>query len=783
MNRPSNTSTPFQFVFSFVSKTGCRLLKRLPVSFLMLQLATSLPSLKAQEKDTIVSNQLSAVAVRSIRATSNAPFAKSEWDKSTLQKINVGVDIPYLLQSAPSAVSFSDAGNGVGYTGLRIRGTDGTRINVTLNGVPVNDAESQGTFFVNFPDLTSSIGSIQLQRGVGSSTNGAGAFGATLSISNAEQSDTASIELNNSIGSFSTIKNTVKLATGLMKHGLQADLRMSRIQSDGYKERAASTLTALQLLTGWKINTATSLRFMYMTGNEKTGQAWNGVLQAQLEGDTAALSRHYQHNINSLYFTSQDSINLFTSDPRRYNYFTYKNQTDNYRQDYYQLFFDHQINKQLHLSLVGFLTRGKGYYEEYKYRQKYADYGISNPVSPSGADTIKRTGLIRQLWLDNYFYGSVFALQYHKNQTQLTLGGALSQYRGRHYGMIKWADKGGISADYEWYRLPSLKNDINTYVKAQHHFNNTWLLFGELQLRHVSYDINGFRKNPDINLQSNYTFFNPKAGITYLIKNTSAEKQKLYLSFALANKEPNRDDYEASPNSKPIHETLYDWEAGYEWNRQHWNISANLYYMQYKNQLILTGKINDVGAYTRTNVPRSYRTGIELQGTIAPSKWLQAGTNITLSENKVMRFTEYIDNWDNGDQEAVYKGNTAIAFSPAIISNSFVILRPFYHLPKAKAFEINLSGKYVGKQYLDNSGNEDRTIKPYFVSDIKLYYATAFHPFKKLEVIAGLNNVFNQRYVSNGYTYAYLLGGTQYTDNYYYPQAGRNWVLSLNMHF
>lgn len=752
--------------------------KILPTALLLF---SSLPAFAAN-KDSL-QNDLDPIEIRAIRAGTNAPFTQTTLSKIEIAKHNLGQDIPYLLQYTPSTVATSDAGNGVGYTGLRIRGTDGTRINVTINGIPANDAESQGTFFVDFPDLASSSGSIQIQRGVGTSTNGAGSFGATMSISNLDQMQKTGVEINNSFGSFNTWKNTVKLGTGLMKNGLQFDLRLSHLSSDGFRYRSAADLKALQFIGSWKMTANSRLRFMYMTGNEKTGQAWNGVHQSQLDGNTADLTRHYNDNLGQLYFTPQDSANLFTSDPRKYNYFTYKNQTDNYRQDYYQLFFDHAFTSHLSLNVAGFLTRGIGYYEEYKPNEKYKTYGLQPVIFPSGNDTITRSDLIRQLWLDNYFYGSVFSLNYNKHNTQLTLGGALTQYDGGHYGYIKWTKNGGVPDDYRWYNLNSQKNDFNIYLKAQQLLNDKWLLFGDVQWRSVAYNINGFRKNPTILVQTNYQFFNPKVGVSYLLKNSLTEKQKLYASIAVANKEPNRDDYEVHVKDLPKPEQLTDIEAGYEWHKATWNIAANVYYMHYKNQLILTGKVNDVGAYTRTNVPESYRAGIELQGAVKPLQWLLINANATFSQNKIKNAVNYIDNWDSGLQDAVNSGTTDIAFSPAVIGSGSFTFIPFYKHPKSKAFEMELLGKYVGKQHLDNTGIEGNTIPSYFLADVRLRYTATLRPFKALDFIVGVNNVFNKKYVSNGYNYAYKYNGNLYTDNYYFPQAGINWVLAVNMKF
>jgi iron complex outermembrane receptor protein len=723
---------------------------------------------------------LPPVEIRALRATENAPFAKTELSKKEIEKQNLGQDLPYLLQYTPSAVVTSDAGAGIGYTGLRIRGTDGTRINVTMNGVPVNDAESQGTFFVNFPDIASSTNSIQIQRGVGTSTNGAGAFGATISVSNLEQMKEAGVEINNSAGSFNTWKNTVKAGTGLLENGLQFDVRLSRMSSDGFRDRSASLLKAMQLITGWKASEQTSVRFMLMTGNEKTGQAWNAVPQAQLKGNDTDLYRHYQHNQGALYFTPQDSINLFHSDPRTNNYFTYSNQTDNYQQDYYQLFLDHHFNESLSAHIAGFLTRGKGYYEEYKSQEQFNNYGLESFISPSKTDTLSSTDLIRQLWLDNYFYGTVFSLLYEKPKTSLSIGGGFTQYDGEHYGLIKWAEY-GVPNDYRWYLLDAQKTDLNLYVKGQHKVGSKLLLFADMQYRNIGYTINGFRKNPALRPSATYNFFNPKAGITYLLTDNMAKKQKLYASVAVANREPNRDDFEASPVNLPRPERLYDIEAGYELRRLNWHVGANYYYMLYKDQLILTGRINDVGAYTRTNVPESYRTGIEVQAAATPAKWVQLRANASFSSNKIRNFTEFVDNWDVGNQDSLAHGTTDIAYSPNLVAAGSVILVPLANTAAGKALEIELLEKYVGKQYLDNTSNENRVIKPYYTTDVRIRYSLKLKPFREVGILIGLNNVLNKLYENNGYSYTYSYQGREFTDNYYYPQAGFNWMAGLNL--
>lgn len=706
-------------------------------------------------KDSVSSRreqELQPVEVRALRAGADAPFAKTELTGKELQKGNLGQDLPFLLQYTPSAVTTSDAGAGVGYTTLRIRGTDNTRINATINGVPVNDAESQGAFFVDLPDVASSTNSIQIQRGVGASTNGPGAFGATMSLSTLGQRTEAGAEGSFSAGSFNTQKYTVSAGTGLLSNGLQFDVRLSKISSDGYIQRSASDLKSLQILAGWQASEKTSFHFMLLTGKEKTGQAWNGVPQ-----DSLGTNRRY----NELGMKSDGSF--------------YDNQTDNYQQDYYQFFADHKFNTHLTAHAGLFLTRGRGYYEEYKTGESFADYGLPNFV-PAGGDTVTTTDLIRQLWLDNYYYGGLFSLMYEKKNTQITLGGLWSQYEGQNYGYVTWAQY-GVPDHYKWYTHDAQKNDLNFYLKAQHTFADKLMVYADLQYRNVAYFINGFRTNPDLKPAVNYNFFNPKAGITYFIRQNSVQKQKVYASFAVANKEPNHDDFEAATASLPKPEHLYDAEGGYEISKAKWTAAANVYYMRYKDQLILTGQINDVGAYTRTNVPNSYRSGIELQGAWLPLYWLKVHGNATFSQNKISNSTEYIDNYDDGTQKVINHGTTDIAFSPAQIAAAGAGFTPL----RKKDFMIDIMAKYVGKQFLDNTGNDARSIDPYAVCDVRIHYGVKLKPFKEASLTLAINNIFNKMYESNGYSYSYIEGGNLTTQNYYFPQAGTNWLLGLNI--
>lgn len=754
-------------------------MRLLPIALILFPLAASAQAPGITDSSG-TPRSLAPVEVRAIRAGTDAPFAKTDISGDALQRNNLGQDLPVLLQYTPSAVTTTDAGAGVGYTGLRIRGTDGTRINVTLNGVPVNDAESQSTYFVDLPDLASSTSSIQIQRGVGASTNGAGAFGGTVSIASLRVAEQAGAEAAISYGSFNTQKYTLQAGTGYLGNRFALGIRLSQISSDGFIDRSAAKLQSLQLNAAWKVAPHTTIQGMMLQGEEVTHQAWNGVPEEKLRGPDSALGAHYSANVGSLYFSPQDSANLFSASNRRYNVFLYDNQIDRYRQNYYQLFADQRFSRVLTAHLGIFLTRGIGYYEEYKPNAKYAAYGLSSPVH--GNDTFSSTNLIRQLWLDNYNYGAVFSLLTNINpKLKINAGGGASQYIGNHYGYVIWAAEGGVPEHYRWYKLDAQKNDFNAYAKAEYRPSNRWLLYADMQGRAIGYFMNGFRNNPALRPAVSYAFFNPKAGATYFLSGASGLRQKAYASMAIASHEPNRDDFEASPGSLPKPERLYDAEGGYELAARSVSFAANLYYMHYEDQLVLTGKVNDVGAYTRTNVPTSYRAGVELQGTWKLRAWLVFAGNATFSQNRIQGFTEYVDNYDNGTQESIVHGTTDIAFSPATVSSASLTWMPFHRMQRAEGLGVELLGKWVGRQFLDNTGNTSRSLSPYGLCDFRLRYnLPAVGPFfRELGLTLLLNNVLNTAYESNGYTYSYVYGAAVTTQNFYFPQAGFNWLIGV----
>ncbi|HEY2347995.1 MAG TPA: TonB-dependent receptor plug domain-containing protein, partial [Puia sp.] len=517
---------------------------------------------------------LKPVEITAIRAGDKSPFTKLNINAAQIAKTNNGQDLPYILDQTPSVVVGSDAGNGIGYTNISIRGTDASRINMTLNGLPYNDAESQAIYFVDLPDFASSTNSVQIQRGVGTSSNGAGAFGATMNFSSNAFLPDPYAEFNNSYGSFNSWKNTLKAGTGLINGHFTVDMRLSRISSNGYIDRATSDLKSAYFSAAY-ISNKTSIRFNIITGSEKTYQAWNGVPESKLYDDSAQLQQEYFNNsgyAGALYNTPTDSINLFDSKKRTYNYFTYPNQTDNYQQNHYQLFFNHEISSVLSANIAAFLTRGKGYYEEYVNDAFYSDYGIPNP--PIGDTTINSTNLIRQRWLSNYFYGGIYSLQYNKNQTSLSLGGGWTEYDGGHYGNIIWTSAGGVQPNYEYYNVPAKKTDFNVYTKWQQQLGDQFTGFIDIQWRQVNYWINGFDNNPSIVIFNKYNFFNPKAGLSW----TNGPFQA-YLSFSRATHEPNRDDFETGNTEQPKPETVNDFELGLSKKTTSYNWGITGYYM------------------------------------------------------------------------------------------------------------------------------------------------------------------------------------------------------------
>lgn len=711
------------------------------------------------------------VAVSATKASAQSGMAFTELDKTEIEKTNFGQDIPYLLQLQPSTVATSDAGTGVGYTGLRIRGSDASRINVTVNGIPLNDAESQQLYWVNMPDLASSADNIQVQRGVGTSTNGASAFGGSINITTSKTDTLPFGELNLSAGSFCTLKRNVIAGTGLINNHFAFEGRLSQITSVGYVDRATADLSSY-FITGTYFGKNNILRLNLISGKEKTYQAWNGVPQCRIDNDTAAMLAFIDRN----YLNEDEAANLLNSG-RTYNYFTYQNQTDNYQQKHYQLFYSQQINSKINANIAAYLTHGEGYYEEFKNDQSYADYNMTNPIV--GSDTITSTNLVRQKWLDNDFYGTTFSVNYDsQNKLQATFGGAYTQYYGNHFGLVNWAEYyGNNPLNFEYYYNNALKKDFNVYAKATYSISKNWIAFGDLQYRYVDYSFQGYDVNLNtVNENEKLNFFNPKAGLTFRPDN----HQSGYVSFSVGNHEPSRDDYvNSSTTSRPLAETLYDLESGYRFNNRNFTAGFNYYLMIYKNQLVLTGKLNDVGEYTRTNIENSFREGVELDAGYRILSNLQVKGNATISRAKIKMFNEYVDDYDNGGQLLIEHNDADIAFSPNVIANGIVSFEPIKNLTADFIFQ------YVGQQFLDNTSNDNRVLNAYSICNLRFNYAigNAVSKQPKLDFGLQITNLLNQLYESNGYTYSYFASGQTTTENFYFPQAGINYMASVRVRF
>lgn len=688
---------------------------------------------------------LTPVEIRAVRATPATPIAQTTLKRAEIQKLNTGQDLPFVLQSLPSVVIHSDAGNGVGYTGIRIRGTDASRINVTLNGIPYNDAESQGTFFVDIPDFSSSAGSIQVQRGLGTTAIGTGSFGGNINISTNEIIKEQTLSIFNTAGSYGTLRNSVLFNSGIIKKHFLTDLRFSHISSDGYIDRAFSKLLALHGSVAY-ISNKESIRFNIINGREKSYQAWNGI-------DEETLHTNRQYN---------SSGTEKPGDP-------YKNEIDKYNQTHYQFFYNRNITSSNKFSSAIFLTRGKGYYEQYKANQKLANYDL--PDYYNGSTYITKTDLIRRLNLNNYYYGALFSFHFQLPTRNIITGAGYTLYDGRHFGeVVRTITYADVPENYKWYNNTAYKRELSLFTKWQERIANRWYSFVDVQLRAPQYIIHGFRYNPEINQQHHWFFINPKVGVTYM-----RNRYKAYLSFGGATKEPNRDDFEAGEAGIPKPEQLYDIELGYE---QKWNkvsASLNAFYMYYHNQLVLTGKINDVGAYTRTNISRSFRMGLEWEAVVQLTQKISLTANLTLSKNRIPVFTEFIDDYDNGGQQERLHTNTPIAYSPGSTGFWNITWLPI------KRAQFSLSGKYVGRQYLDNTGNKARSIRSFYLQDARLSYT--FHTRKRglVETFVNLNNIFGKLYEANGYTFSYLYGGTITTENYFFPMAPFNFLAGINI--
>jgi iron complex outermembrane receptor protein len=715
-------------------------------------------------KDSLKTTELKEVTVSSVRAKDKNPITYTNLSKEDIAPRNLGQDVPVLLQYLPSVVSTTDAGNGVGYTYMRVRGADGSRINVTLNGVPFNDSESQGTFFVNLPDFASSLESVQLQRGVGTSTNGAGAFGASLNMQTKSFQEKAYAEVSNSVGSFATRKHTIAFGTGL-HNNFEMNARISNVASDGFIDRATSNMFGYFFNTNY-ITEQSQVKFLAFGGKQKTYQAWNGR-------DNAPLSILSDTNPGYIFGNTFNISGIKTNENGNIEGF-HKNETDNYWQNHFQLHWSENWSEKWVSNAALHYTKGKGYFEQY-----VDDYYYSNVLFSDNSqlgflglqdliidgNTISSMDYIRKRWLDNDFFGATFSLNYRNGKTDLLFGGAANRYLGLHYGEVTW-NQYNINNIGRYYDNYGNKDDVNFYTKASYNITSQLNIFTDLQYRMVFYEATSV-KFSDVN--DTFRFFNPKAGVNYQLDT----KNSFYGYFGIANKEPRRDDYESGA-IKP--ERLFDYELGWKFNTKKVRLSANAFYMRYNDQLVATGEFNDVGSAKFINIPKSYRLGIEVESTINIIDKLILQPNVTISSGKSQDFNFQL----NGNLENL--GSTNLSYSPNLVAGN-----RFSYLP-VKGLQLSLLSKFVGEQFMGNIDSDVSKLDSYFINDFNFSYDWQINKGIKSIVFSALvNNVFDVEYESNGYFYTYDDDSSGSTITYggagFFPQAGINFILGLSLKF
>ncbi|WP_397302592.1 TonB-dependent receptor [Nonlabens ulvanivorans] len=705
-----------------------------------------------QEADTTKSEKLDAVLVKAVRVNAKSPITHSNLTKEEIAKRNLGQDIPMLLNFLPSVVTTTDAGAGIGYTGLRVRGVSSQSTNVTINGIPYTDAESLGTFWVNLGDFSSSVESLQLQRGVGTSTNGSGAFGASINVLTDAVSKESSGEISNSIGSFNSRKHTVKFSTGLMNDHFEIAGRLSNIQSDGYIDRATSDLKSY-FLQGAYVDDNTLIKAVTFGGNNVTYQSWFGI-------DKATLRENRTFNPAGQY-EDENGVTQF-----------YDNEVDDYRQDHYQLHWNQRYNRNWSTNIGLNYTYGRGFFEQFKEDDDFSTYGFDE-LTVDG-QTVNTTDVIRRRWLDNDYYVFNASANYKNRNLDMIFGTSISHYDGDHYGEVIWARFASQSNIRDrYYDGNGKKNDFSVFSKATYKLNDKVQLYGDLQVRNVNYSTSGITSDlVELLVDENYTFFNPKAGVTYKYN----DNNDLYLSYARANREPNRNDFESDSSIRP--EQLNDFELGWRHKEGNFSFNANGYLMLYNEQLVLSGELNDVGAPLRTNSGESYRLGLELEAVIPVNSKLTIQPNLALSSNKNK---ETIRSFDGELQNL---GSTDIAFSPEVVAANAIVFQPIKNL------QVSLLSKFVGEQFMSNTEAQESKLDSYFTNDINLIYTIKPRSvFKTIVLTALVNNIFDEKYESNGYYFTYdddfSNPGTISTieGNGFYPQAGINFLTGVTLTF
>jgi iron complex outermembrane receptor protein len=751
--------------------------------------------------DSLLSHHMQEVEIISTRATRTTPVAFTNIGKEEIEKKNFGQDLPYLLSGTPSIVTTSDAGSGIGYTTLRVRGTDATRINVTANGIPINDAESHNVFWVNMPDFASSIKDIQIQRGVGTSTNGAGAFGASMNM----KTDGINIlpygEVYLSFGSFNTHKETVKAGTGLINEHWTFDARLSNIHSDGFLDRAETNLHSFYLQGGYYYDHG-SIKLITFGGKERTYHAWNYSTKEQMkafgrrfnscgymgatdiEGNVIQPEIDYDYGIAEAKDIIRDGGHL--------NY--YNDQTDNYTQTHYQLLFNHDFSRSWNMNIGLHYTKGDGYYQEYKIGRKLIEYGLLPYTLPDGSQQ-KKSDLVRKKAMDNGFGGAIASANYKNKYVRLAIGGGYNRYKGHHFGNVLWVKNflGKINPNDEYYRNTGTKDDGNIYVKAEYEFLPGWSGFADVQYRHIRYQIHGNNDKWNTNapqsldIDERFDFVNPKIGLNWEIN----QQQRLFASFSVAHKEPTRNNYtDGYFHLHPKSERLFDYELGYNYSNKWLHVGANLYYMDYKDQLVLTGELNEIGEPVAANVPESYRMGVELMAGIRTKVGFNWDINATISRNRIKNFTEtlygYDSDWNELDPITIDHGTTHIAFSPDLIFNNTFS----YHY---KGLNCALQSQYIGKQYMSNANVDAHLLDPYWVSNLFISYTFKLKRLKELTIGGSIYNLFNEEYENNGWASSDFTGHIDANghvimdqrNNYagFAPQAGIHFMGNINIKF
>ena len=713
-------------------------MKRLLLSMVAL---VSVMSMNAQDDlDSLLSVELQNVQVVSTRASKKTPMAYTNMDKKALKAVNFGQDVPYLLSLTPSVTMTSDAGNGIGYTSLRVRGTDPSRINITANGIPMNDAESAQLYWVNMGDFASSVQSMQIQRGVGTSTNGAGAFGATLNMLTENIGMEPYLGLDFSGGSYYSHKETLRFGTGLLSGHWGIQGRLSNIGSKGYLDRASTKLNSYFIQGGY-FSDNTVVKLITWNGVEETYHAWNytSKYEQSLYGRT--------YNSYGEYYDAQGNVHY------------YDGQTDNYHQQNYQLIWNQRLNRELNLNTALHYTKGSGYYEEYKRKRTLFEYDLDPEMTWAQSD------LVRQKKMDNDFYGVVASLNYNNHENlQATLGGGWNKYDGDHFGQIKWVKMpvSELMPDHPYYDENAKKTDFNIYSKLMYDFLPGLNAYVDMQYRHVGIKMVGPTDEIDwdtnkrivYDMKESFDFFNPKAGLNYDI----TPNHKAYVSYAIAHKEPTRNNYQDNMNAElpmPKSERLNDLEVGYKYQSPTFSASANFYWMDYKDQFVLTGEINKIGEAITRNLPKSYRLGIELEAALKPVDWFRWDINATWSKNRVKDITVQLK-----DKSVEDLGNQSLAFSPDFILNNIFSF-------DYRGLKASIQSQYVSDQYLTNTGfksyqtlddhgrmtDVSMMLDGHFNTNIDLSYNFNMKKMGLKDVTIGVTfyNVFSAEYDNNGW--------------------------------